>query len=121
MSISERDYEVLSKIIRYCEEIRLTHERFSNSYESFINDFVYRNAIAMCVLQIGELTVHLSEPLKEKYNQLPWQAIKSMRNFVAHRYGKIDPDLLWQTTQVRIPELMDYCLSIQCTQKATVQ
>lgn len=113
MNINERDFDVLSKVVRYCDEIEMTHTRFSNSLEIFRDDFVYRNAVAMCVLQIGELTAHLSDSFKEEHNGVPWQAIKAMRNFVAHQYGKVDLEMLWQTSHQRIAELKRYCLDIQ--------
>lgn len=89
MNNKERDINILERIIRYCSEISLTHERFGNSFIQFNEDFIYRNAIAMCILQIGELSNQLSDQLKESFNEIPWHAIKGLRNFVAHQYGML--------------------------------
>ncbi len=112
MGISSRDRDVLSRIILYCDEVKQTHFRFTDSKEGFMNDFVYRNAIALCVLQIGELAAHLSEDFRTTYSRVPWRAIKAMRNFVAHQYGDVDPEILWETSHARIEELRAYCGSI---------
>ena len=64
----------------------------------------------MCVLQIGELTVHLTDDFKVKYSSMPWQDIKRMRNIAAHRYGSFDIDVLWDTIANDIPSLRKYCL-----------
>ena len=36
---------------------------------------------------------------------MPWNQIKAMRNIVAHNYGNIDIDVLWDTVQYDIPSL----------------
>ena len=49
----ERDKSVLEHMLSYCVDIEETVERFGDSYEAFSNDKAYRNACAMCILQIG--------------------------------------------------------------------
>nr|WP_309446466.1 HepT-like ribonuclease domain-containing protein [Desulfosporosinus nitroreducens] len=43
---------------------------------------------------------------------MPWTQIKALRNVVAHNYGKIDDESLWETITSDIPKLKDYCLNI---------
>ena len=43
---------------------------------------------------------------------MPWNQIKALRNVVAHNYGKIDKETLWETLLGDIPELNDYCCQI---------
>lgn len=38
--------------------------------------------------------------------------IKALRNVVAHSYGKIDAESLWETITIDIPKLKDYCSDI---------
>ena len=68
-------------------------------YNIFKEDTAYKNAIALCVLQIGELTTKLSQELKESYADIPWIQIKALRNVVAHQYGKIDEESLWEKSE----------------------
>lgn len=70
----------------------------------------YRNAVALCVLQIGELVSVLSDDFKAEHSQIPWRDIKAMRNIVAHHYGSIDTEILWNTTLEDIPALEAFCL-----------
>ena len=72
----------------------------------------YKNATALCVMQIGELTTHLSDDFKKTYTEIPWTQIKALRNVVAHHYGKIDDESLWETLKFDIPKLRDYCLIV---------
>ena len=37
---------------RYCNRIDEANKQFGNSYDLFCSNLVYRNAVAMCVLQI---------------------------------------------------------------------
>lgn len=107
-----RNADVLRRIISYCNEISETILRFGEDYTVFARDSVYKNATALCVLQIGELTTHLTDDFKQTYTGMPWIQIKALRNLVAHNYGKIDDESLWETITGDIPKLKDYCSSI---------
>lgn len=72
-------------------------------------DEVYKSAISMFVLQIGELTTHLSDDFKDAYTEMPWRDIKLMRNIAAHHYGSFDIKKLFETITEDIPDLHDYC------------
>ena len=52
---NNRDIDVLKHIVRYCTEVEHTTERFGMSFETFSKDFVYKNAVALCILQIGRV------------------------------------------------------------------
>lgn len=61
----------------------------------------------MSLLQIGELTSHLSgEFKKETKADIYWPAIKAMRNLLAHNYGAVDIDRVWETIIREIPLLL---------------
>lgn len=107
--MNTRDEIVLKKIIQYADEISETISRFNLTQDSFTDDFVARNAISMCILQIGELVGKLSEEFKAQNNAMPWREIKAMRNIAAHNYGEIDIDILWETATCDIPDLKEYC------------
>ena len=62
--MNSKDSLVLRKMISYCEQIRQTHSFFRDDRGLFFNEtegFVYRNSVAMPILQIGELAKKLSE------------------------------------------------------------
>ena len=110
--IGRRDIDVLMKIIDYCDEIYETVELFGEFFEIMSSNKTYRNATAMCVLQIGELTIHLSDDFKAVYSEMPWQDMKNMRNMAAHGYGKFNLEKLWETIIEDIPALREYCNQI---------
>lgn len=104
-----RDNSILEHIVRYCVEIEETVSRFGRSYQAFSSDSVYRNACALCILQIGELSGHLSEDFRKRHAQIPWREIRGMRNIVAHAYGSVDPASTWKTIEEDIPALKTFC------------
>ena len=107
--MNTRDEIVLKKITQYADEISETISRFNLTQDTFTEDFVARNAISMCILQIGELVGKLSDEFKAENNAMPWREIKAMRNIAAHNYGEIDIDILWETATCDIPDLKEYC------------
>ena len=108
----DRNISILEHIVNYCDQIEETIQRFGNSYKVFSNDKVYRNAAAMCVLQIGELAGKLTDNFRAEHPGAPWRQIKGMRNVVAHSYGTVDPETTWEILIDDIPKLKAYCIKI---------
>ena len=106
-----RDNSVIEHIKGYCEEIEKELKEIDNDKERFLNSSVYKNSLALCVLQIGELVGLLSEEYKLSNQEMDWRNIKGMRNVVAHKYGSFDFDVLWETVTEDIPMLYEFCKS----------
>lgn len=109
MAVDERDRLILEKIVRYCDEIEYAHNEYQRSFEVFCSNSTYRNAVALCLMQIGELTGKLSESFKAVHTEIPWRAIRGMRNVVAHEYGSIDKETVWETAESDIQALRSFC------------
>lgn len=60
-------------------------------------------------MQIGELTNKLSQDFKDNHKEIPWRAIRGMRNLVAHEYGNIDTETVWETAENDTKSLWDFC------------
>ena len=110
MTAPSRDIQILQKICGYCDDIMFTHNEFHREYNTFCNNPTYRNAIALCLLQIGELVKKLSDEFTNSHTEIPWKAIRGMRNVVAHEYGNIDIDTIWETSESGIMELRNFFL-----------
>lgn len=96
---------IVQKMRRYCDTIAELLERFDNSFELYVSDMAFQLSCNMCIIQLGELTARLSEDFKAQYSDIPWRAIKSMRNIHAHDYDNIDFNLMWNTLTVDVPAL----------------
>ncbi|MCM1122398.1 MAG: DUF86 domain-containing protein [Eubacterium sp.] len=105
-----RDLDVIKHMKGYCTDIMNTVERFGDDSNIFENDLDFRNSVCMSLLQIGELTVHLSDEFRgSTKEEIYWPAIKGMRNVFAHGYGAIDYDRVWETVKEDIPMLLSFC------------
>lgn len=56
----DRDLGILRQMISYCEQIEQTIDHFGNTYESFSASQIYRNAVALCILQKSKV-LHTSK------------------------------------------------------------
>lgn len=108
MSLNNRDRQILEHVIRYCEKIQLTVQRFGADLQIFINDPDYRDSVGMNLLQIGELAGRLSAEYVAASTQ-NWRAIKNTRNMFAHDYGSMDAERIWDTVITDIPILIAAC------------
>lgn len=106
--MNQKDEIILTKIMDYCLEIKTTHDYFKRDKVFFTNEklgFIYRNSITMPILQIGELSKMLSVDFLNNYTEIPWKMIMRMRDIVAHHYGSLDYEIVWNTSISDIPEL----------------
>ena len=107
MKETERDIDSLKKMIVYCRNAETFVERRKNDFTTYREDVLFQYACNMCVMQIGELVNRLSDDFIENHSELPWHAIRAMRNLYAHEYEKIDLKIVWETLTKRIPELRE--------------
>jgi len=112
MDKTKRNILLLEKIAKHCEEIAETHAEFGDSYELFRLNKPYFKAMAMDLLQIGELANHLSKDFIKKYSDIPFPAIIALRNIVVHGYGLLDKESMWNTSHHKTPALHTRCLEI---------
>lgn len=47
----------------------------------------------------------LSVEFLNEYTKIPWKMIMRMRDIVAHHYGSLDYEIVWNTSVSDIPEL----------------
>ncbi len=104
------DLQRLEHIRDYCAEIQKTIDRYGKSFDIFDQDADYQRSVSFCILQIGELSGRLSSEFREATaGRIQWGPIKSMRNLVAHSYGSMSRDIIWETAVTDIPVLRAFC------------
>ena len=110
---SERDFSILEHIVRYCEKVERTLARLGHSYENFLHDTDLFDAISMNILQIGELSSHLSDEFRASTQaEIPWRQIKDMRNRFAHGYWTMSPPEIFHTASKDLPALKEQCKAL---------
>ncbi len=103
--MKNEDIVILKKMIKYCNDIHTLMDRFDRDFEQYKKDISFQYACNMCIIQIGELANRLSDEIKEANKEIPWRAIRGMRNLHAHDYENVDLEIVWNTLLEDIPAL----------------
>ncbi len=105
----DRDRSIIRHMRDYCIEVETAHADFAHDKARFMTSSTYRNAVTMPILQIGELTNHLSEAFRQAHPAIPWNAMRGIRNLFAHQYRSVDFDIVWTTSVEDIAHLKAFC------------
>lgn len=76
------------------------------SYREFLQETSKQDAVIRRIEIIGEAANRISEESKSKYNHLPWNKMKGMRNLLIHEYDEIDLKNVWDTVKNDLPKLI---------------
>lgn len=108
----EKNKIILQKIKKYCDKIKTLLAEIDNKKETYLNKELYQLSTDMCIFQIGELSVHVSEDFKLKHLEIPWAEMKGMRNIHAHEYDNVNREQMWYTLTEDIPKLKEKINSV---------
>ena len=103
--MNERTKAILEHMLEDAQDI-ITFAEKTDSLESFSKDRLLRKAVIMSLLNIGELANHLSPGFTAAHDEVPWKSMIGMRNLAAHGYHIMNLDVIWDTVQNSIPELL---------------
>jgi uncharacterized protein with HEPN domain len=76
------------------------------SKAEWVADKVTRLAVERTVEIVGEAARHVSERTRLEHSEIPWRQIIGVRHILAHEYGQIDYDRLFDTVSRDIPALL---------------
>ncbi|MBR0480685.1 DUF86 domain-containing protein [Candidatus Saccharibacteria bacterium] len=107
--MEHRDTFLLEIIVEFGEKIQAAKKKYSINRDVFMNDVNLQDLCAFYVFQIGEHANDLSETFKNAHPKIVWHRITGLRNLIAHEYGSINPDILWDTLENNIPEFCTFC------------
>ena len=63
--------------------------------QKFLENTVLQDATLFRLQTIGEAVNQLPQELKDRYPEIRWKDIVGFRNILAHRYWRIDLNLVW--------------------------
>ena len=77
--------------------------------EDFLEDKRTQQAVIMSLIIIGEAVTKVMDGYAEfaqAHAQVPLRNMRGMRNRIAHGYFDINLDVVWDTVQTALPELL---------------
>jgi uncharacterized protein with HEPN domain len=106
--------EVRERDLVKCEDMRIHAERAreflgSRSRAQFLADKMLQDAVVRCVEVVGEAARLVSDDTRSRAPEIPWPLMTGMRHVLAHDYGAVDLDKIYDVVTVDLPLLLD-CL-----------
>ena len=77
--------------------------------DDFLADKRTQQAVIMSLIIIGEAATKVMDGYAEftqVHAQVPWRSMRNMRNRMAHGYFDINLDVVWDTVQKALPDLL---------------
>ena len=81
-------------------------------FEAFQQDRMRRLATERQLETLGEAANHVSKPTQDKYGSIAWPKLVGLRNKLAHDYGEVLAERVWQIARINVPELRQQLLAI---------
>jgi uncharacterized protein with HEPN domain len=105
--IDPRDAARLELVLELIDHIERRLEGMSLA--QFAQDRDEVDLTAYRLAAIGEATNGLSGALKQRHPEIPWDAIYGMRNIIAHEYGAVIAERVWNVTGEPLTALAEVC------------
>jgi uncharacterized protein with HEPN domain len=103
MPPDERDAAYLLDMLHHARGILRTVD--ARTRDHYLADEDLRLLVERRVLIIGEAACHISQEFKDAHPQIPWHKIVGQRNILAHAYGEVDDEIMWDAATISVPEL----------------
>ncbi len=96
--MQRRDEIIIKKIL---SEIEISDQMLQDTTkEQFLENEVLKRALAMTVINIGELIKNVTDEIRRKYTAIPWKAAAGMRDLAAHKYQTLRMEDVYQTATI---------------------
>lgn len=75
--------------------------------QAFYSNGEKQDAVLRRLEIIGEAAGRISPEVQKEFPGIPFREIRGMRNIIAHDYGEVDLERVWETAQADIPHLLE--------------
>lgn len=97
-----KEYVILTKI---ANETHMAQQLLGDSTrQEFTENEMQKRAIAMTVINIGELVKNVSSDTREQYPNIPWKQAAGFRDIAAHKYQTLNMGDVYDTVKNDFPE-----------------
>jgi uncharacterized protein with HEPN domain len=85
----------------------ISHETFT--HPANLQERLAQEGLTNYVYRIVEELGALTHETKERYDTVDWQAIRGLRNILAHAYGDVSHETIWEIIERDIPGVLEFC------------
>ena len=108
--MSGKNETIIQKMIKYCEDSIKYIDGLD--FESFSENELVLTFSIFSLSQLGELASKLEDDMKLAHSEIPWNAVRSIRNRIVHDYDGVQYRIIWDTLKNDIPPLIEKLRSI---------
>ncbi|MDD2743942.1 MAG: DUF86 domain-containing protein [Rhodocyclaceae bacterium] len=116
MNAQQRKFRQFDYIEHMIEALHLVRSYVEGmTREDFSADKKTQQAVILNILVLGEAATQISNEYPEwaaQFQNVPWRAMRGMRNRLAHGYFEINLDVVWETVQTSLADLEEKLTSI---------
>ncbi|HEX2768062.1 MAG TPA: DUF86 domain-containing protein, partial [Geobacteraceae bacterium] len=89
-------------------EMMVNLQQFTDgmTFDEFRADTKTIFAVIRAFEVLGEAAKHIPDSYREQYPDVPWRTIAAFRDKLIHEYFAINLDIVWNTIQTDIPQLL---------------
>lgn len=96
------------KINLYLEDMLASMNRIegyigSMSFKEFKKNYMVVDAVIRNFEIIGEASKNIPINIQEKYSEIPWRKMYTLRNIISHEYFGIDYEMIWEIATKNLP------------------
>lgn len=100
MSLNARTRQTLGDFLDFAATAARLVARGREAYDS---DEMLRLSGEAILHRLGEAVARLDDDFTAAHPEVRWRAMKGMRNLVAHDYGAVDHNILWNALAHALP------------------
>lgn len=109
MNAQQRKLRQFDYVEHMLEAIRLVQSYVEGmDKETFFADKKTQQAVILNILVLGEAATQVGNEYPDwadQHPEIPWRAMRGMRNRLAHGYFEINLDVVWETVQTSLADL----------------
>lgn len=85
---------------------RIEEYTYKTGFDHFLKDSKTQDAVIRNLQIIGEAVKNITADFKKKHGDIEWKKMAGLRDKIIHHYFGINWDIVWDTVQNKLPELL---------------
>lgn len=104
MPTSERDHAFLWDMLKYARRAVVLSQR--THYSAYCEDWAIQMSMERAMEVMGEAAHRVSPGFQSAHPEIPWTLIVGQRNILAHEYGEVRNERIWEAATLHVPALI---------------